>query len=282
MPRQSTLAIATLGQPSVLFRRTRWFYFLYDCAWLALLTAGISTALLLGWTGFDVGWGWHLVPLLALATYGQIIGSGTIHNAAHANWPRPFNRLIGELAGAVVMTRFASWEILHKAHHKYSDVEGRDPHHVIEGGFWRFFRVMMLVNLELNVRAQFLERWGNDAAMVRFDKFRTAVSAVTMVALAAGWYVLLGPVLFFAVFVPAAVMGGIHIGHFNWITHRGNHANGDYHPVNLDHGLYWLGNRVCFGLYYHENHHHNPNLINPRNYVAAEIKELPVDTDLAA
>ena len=37
----------------------------------------------------------------------------------------------------------------------------------------------------------------------------------------------------------------------------------DYKPVNLDHGIYWFLNRVCFGLYFHANHHKNAGLFNP-------------------
>ena len=39
--------------------------------------------------------------------------------------------------------------------------------------------------------------------------------------------------------------------------------DGDYKPVNLDHGLYKFGNRILFGLYMHANHHKRANIFNP-------------------
>ncbi len=248
--------------PSSAFRKTPYFYFLYDGAWVLICVAVMATCTAVGWNGFDVEWGWHVLGLLAVATYAQIIGSGTIHNAAHRNWWRPANRLIGELAGIVVMTRFASWEILHTRHHQFSDDPEKDPHYAIPG-FWRFFFKIMLGNLEPNIRQQYLEVWGDTPKYRTLDRVRSVVSFSTMIVLATAWYYVLGPVLFAGVFAPSAVLGAIHISHFNWITHRGDKQDGDYRPVNLDHGLYWLGNRVCFGLYFHGTHHENPRVFNP-------------------
>ena len=33
--------------------------------------------------------------------------------------------------------------------------------------------------------------------------------------------------------------------------------------INIDTGVYWLGNRLLFGLYMHGNHHKRANLFNP-------------------
>jgi stearoyl-CoA desaturase (delta-9 desaturase) len=53
------------------------------------------------------------------------------------------------------------------------------------------------------------------------------------------------------------------VSHFNWVTHNGESKANDYHPINIDSGLYWLGNRIWFGLYMHKNHHERANIFNP-------------------
>ncbi len=245
-----------------MFRHSPFFYYLYDAVWLVLCGALIAALSSAGWTGFGVTWGFHLLGFLAVAVYLQILSSALIHNASHRNFPLWINRIAGEITGVIVMTRFASWEILHRRHHAFSDDVEKDPHYAIPG-FWRFFAKIMMVNLEKNIRQQFLELWGDTPTNRRLDTLRTLISAVTMIVLAYTWYCVLGPALFFGVFAPSAVAGAIHIGHFNWITHRGDQPDQDYKPVNLDHGIYWFLNRVCFGLYFHANHHKNAGLFNP-------------------
>ncbi len=37
----------------------------------------------------------------------------------------------------------------------------------------------------------------------------------------------------------------------------------DYGPINIDRGLYHIGNRIFFGIYYHDNHHRMVKAFNP-------------------
>ena len=55
----------------------------------------------------------------------------------------------------------------------------------------------------------------------------------------------------------------LHIVHFNWSTHNASSRAKDFHPVNLNHGLYKLGNKLLFGIYMHANHHKRANAFNP-------------------
>ncbi|NJK90247.1 MAG: fatty acid desaturase [Myxococcales bacterium] len=73
----------------------------------------------------------------------------------------------------------------------------------------------------------------------------------------------LGSAGFFFLFLPTAILGGLHVIHFNWCTHNGFSKAEDFRPVNLDHGIYWFGNRIFFGIYYHANHHYRPSAFNP-------------------
>ena len=163
------------------------------------------------------------------------------------------------------MTRYASWEILHRRHHKYSDDAEKDPHPV-DPSFFKFVSETMALGLERNLQEQFLELWGNTPANVRREQIRSAVSFGTMAVLFWAWHTALGSTLFFTVYLPSAALGILHIAHFNWATHDAKNPEGDYKPINLDSGMFWLGNRLCFGLYYHANHHKNAGIFNPMHY----------------
>ena len=82
---------------------------------------------------------------------------------------------------------------------------------------------------------------------MRREQLRSVVSFATMVVLFYAWYTALGGPLFFAVFLPSALTGIVHVAHFNWATHDATNADGEFKPVNLDSGLFWLGNRICTG-----------------------------------
>ena len=51
--------------------------------------------------------------------------------------------------------------------------------------------------------------------------------------------------------------------HFNWSTHNAFSPTRDFKPVNLNHGYYWIGNKLFFGIYMHANHHKRTNVLNP-------------------
>jgi stearoyl-CoA desaturase (delta-9 desaturase) len=70
-------------------------------------------------------------------------------------------------------------------------------------------------------------------------------------------------VLFFCVFVPASVLAGLFVVHFNWSGHNAHTVDGPIAPINLDSGYFWWGNRIFFGIYYHGNHHKMARAFNP-------------------
>ena len=65
-------------------------------------------------------------------------------------------------------------------------------------------------------------------------------------------------------FVTSSLVGFFHLVHFNWSTHNAMSPTHDWHPVNLNHGLFKIGNVLCFGIYWHANHHVRTNLFNPK------------------
>ena len=110
---------------------------------------------------------------------------------------------------------------------------------------------------------QYLELWGDTPEVRRRDAFRSIFSFVTGMGLMAWWFFLLGPIGFFVIYLPSLVAGAVHVSHFNWATHDAQNPDGEFQPVNLDKGFFWLGNRLWFGLYYHKNHHEYAGLFNP-------------------
>jgi stearoyl-CoA desaturase (delta-9 desaturase) len=195
-----------------------------------------------------------------------MFANACIHNCSHGSWPKPVNRLLGELFGMVVLTRYASWEILHRRHHMYSDDPVKDPHPV-ELSYWGFFWRKMILNLEKNLHQQAYELWGETPEVRRRELARSWISVAAGVSLFAFWFVLLGPTLFVGAFLPAMVVGVLHLTHFNWSTHNAPFAKdeSELKPVNLDHGIYWVLNRLLFGAYFHANHHAFATVFNPRH-----------------
>lgn len=282
----SAIAAALTMQPSVRFRHHRAFYVLYDGFYLLLCSALVALMLATGWQGLVTEFHWWYVLLLPLVTHAQILCSVFIHNCSHGNFPKPINRLIGELCGLVVLTRYASWEIIHRRHHKYSDDPERDPHPVTPeaAGYWAF-TWRTIVNVETQLQRQFFELHGDTPENRAFERRRAWTSYMTNVVLIACWYLFLGPIGFFVLFVPASVIGFLHLNHFNWSTHNAAKPQEGFHPVNLDQGFFWLGNRIWFGIYYHGYHHQQANLFNPMHFEAhqrakaARLGKHPVEAD---
>lgn len=271
----SALVATLTSLPYTQFRRSRYFYLYYDAFFLLACLALLATMRATGYVAAVQSWDWRLLVLLPLACHVQILCSVYIHNCTHGNFPRSVNRLIGEICGVVVLTRFASWEIIHQRHHKYPDDPTDDPHPLTAetAGYWPYL-VRTVVGVEEQLQKLFYERFGDTPENRRFQRLRAVVSFGTMVVLALTWHQALGPVLFWMLFVPAAVVGFFHLIHFNWSTHNPYSPEGDYRPVNLNNGYYRIGNWLWHGIYWHGNHHEKSGLFNPSKMPAD--KALPV------
>jgi len=257
----SAIVTTLTSLPFTQLRRNRYFYLWYDgffavaCALLlALMAATHHRPLVERWDS-------RLLLLLPLVCHAQILCSVFIHNCTHNNFPRPVNRLIGELCGVVVLTRFASWEVIHQRHHRYSDHLENDPHPVV-ASYW-LFMIKTVLGVERQLQKIYFELYGDTPANKRYEQLRAYVSYATNLLLIATWYVFLGPLAFFALFVPASILGFLHLVHFNWSTHNAASRSLDFHPVNLNHGYYRVGNLLWHGIYMHGNHHKRANLFNP-------------------
>lgn len=271
-----TATLTTL--PFTQLRRNRYFYLYYDgfygvlCLALIALMYASGHAGLIGEGGLLASaWDPRFWLILPLACYAQILCSVFIHNATHGNFPRPINRLAGELCGVVVLTRFASWEVIHQRHHRYSDDTDKDPHPVVSS-YWRFL-FKTIVGVERQLQRIYFELYGDTPENRRYEQHRAYVSYAVNLLLIYTWYLFLGPIAFFAFFVPSALVGFFHLVHFNWSTHNAFSPTLDFRPVNLNHGFYWIGNHLFFGIYMHANHHKRAGLFNP-----AKMKDsLPIE-----
>jgi stearoyl-CoA desaturase (delta-9 desaturase) len=258
-----TAIVSTLTSlPFTQFRKNRYFYLWYDGFYAVFCVALITAMHVGGYEPFIQSWDNRFWLILPLACYAQILCSVFIHNCTHNSFPRPINRLVGELCGVVVLTRFASWEVIHQRHHRFSDNTDNDPHPVVPS-YWAFL-LKTVVGVERQLQRIYFEVHGGDTPENRrYEKYRAYASYTTNLLLIYTWFMFLGPIAFGFFFVISAIVGFLHLVHFNWSTHNAFSAEKDFRPVNLNHGLYKLGNFLCFGIYMHANHHKRTNIFNP-------------------
>lgn len=257
-----------VSQPFTQFKKDPRFYFKYDAFW-ALACLALSVAMLA--TGHRSFFGPFAVKQLAWfpAVLFVVIQSHVyVHNATHGSLPRLFNRVLGEVLGLIIVVRYASWDIVHMRHHKYSDDLARDPHPAFPSYLLSFWKSVATVEQQL--MAQYYETWGDTPENRASERRRAYVSYGANIFLLAAWHIALGPGLFWLVFVPANILGAMFIGHFNWSTHNGERGK-NFRPVNLNSGYYWLGNKIFCGIYFHANHHQRPSLMNPMNWDEAKL-----------
>ncbi len=265
------------------FKKDRRFYLRYDACYflLSVVAAGALLALHVRPLDSLVEWKpWHFVLGYPPLVYFFICCHLWIHNATHGNFPRAVNRIVGEILGVLVFVRYASWDIVHMRHHRFSDDGAKDPHPTYPS-YWRSF-FSSIVYVEKQLQQQYCDVWGDTEENRRYEAFRSKVSYGTNIVLALALYLLLGPIGFFALYFPANVIAAAFVGHFNWSTHNGM-AGRDFRPVNLNHGYFWLGNKLFTGIYFHANHHKRPHLFNPARWDAKfGPQEEPVDEPSSA
>lgn len=273
--------------PFTQLRKNRFFYFYYDGFYALICVAALALMLssghrgLFGEGGLLGAWSYTYLLALPLVCYAQILCSVFVHVCTHGSFPKPYNRIIGELCGVVILTRFASWEVLHQKHHRNSDSLDKDPHPV-GPSYWAFCW-HHVANLEKHLHEAVFEVHGDTPENRRLESIRSVVSFATGALLITTWFVALGWIAFLAFFLPASIIGFFHLVHFNWSTHDAKSPSQNYRPVNLNHGLFSLGNKLFFGIYMHANHHRWANVLNPAKVKnSLPIEPAPTREDLAA
>lgn len=266
-----TVADSLTSHPIRQFKRSRRFYAVYDGLYLIASTLLIIAMLATGRHGVMNGPAWFWVPVFGAMLYGCIWAHLVIHNCTHGSLPKAINRLVGEVLGVLVVVRFASWDIIHMRHHRYSDDRTKDPH----PNFMCFWKTAhnTVMSVERQLFQEYFDTWGETAENRARERRRAYVSYGANVLVVAAWALLLGPWFFVLVFAPANLIAGLFVIHFNWSTHNGERGQTDeeFRPVNLNHGYYWLGNKLFAGIYMHANHHTRPALFNPSTWDEAEL-----------
>jgi fatty acid desaturase len=269
--------------PFTQLKRNRLFYFWYDLFYACVCATLLLAMQLGGFHPLSSSWDWRLVLLFPLVCHAQILCSVYIHNSTHHSFPRILNRIVGELCGLVVISRFASWEVIHRRHHRFSDDVEKDPHPV-EPSYWRYV-VHTIVGVERQLQRIFFELHGDTPENRRYEKRRAYMSYATSILLILTWFRFLGAPAFVLLFFPASIVGVLHLVHFNWCTHDAASETKNYRPVNLNAGFYRVGNLLWHGIYMHANHHRKPGLFNPTHMdetvvaVTAKAVSRPIDDD---
>lgn len=247
--------------PFTQLRRNRYFYLYYDGFYAALCLTLLAAMHVAHHLPLIAAWDSRYLLLLPFLCHAQILCSVYIHNCTHNNFPRAVNRLVGELCGIVVLTRFASWEVIHQRHHRYTDDVEKDPHPVVSG-YWTFL-VKTIVGVEKQLQRIYFDLYGDTPENQRYERVRAYVSYATNILLVLTWYTFLGPIAFFAFFVPSSIVGFLHLVHFNWSTHDAFSPAKNFRPININTGFYRIGNVLWHGIYMHANHHQRANMFNP-------------------
>lgn len=256
--------------PIAQFRRNPNFYLLYDGFWFVVCAVAMLTFWRTGFTSLIGGPSWWFLPVFPVLLFGLIWAHLIIHNCTHGSLPKAINRTLGEVLGLIVIVRFASWDVVHMRHHKYSDDRVKDPHPNYPSFWTTVFKT--IVSVEQQLFQQYYDVWGDTPENHARESRRAKMSYGTNLVLLATWAWVLGPAFFLLVFVPCNLLAGLFVIHFNWSTHNGEAAKSteDMRPVNLTGWHYQLGNKLFAGIYAHALHHDRPGIFNPARALAVE------------
>jgi stearoyl-CoA desaturase (delta-9 desaturase) len=262
--------------PYAQFKRDPHYYVKHDTVFAVLAVVGIASLHAIGYVPPATRFSLSHFAVFPIVLYLTILAHAFTHCASHGAWGRStagkvLNRVVGEICGAWVLTKFASWEIVHRRHHRHSDDASRDPHPA-ERGYWSYAKNTLL-NVEKQLQQEYFEVHGDTPERRRYERFRSVYSFVSGVLLALFWERLVGLPLFVELVAPAWVLAGLFVIHFNWVGHNAHTKDGPIEPVDLDHGWFWIGNRMFFGIYFHGSHHRMSAVFNPMHVKARVVRE---------
>ncbi len=275
-----SLASMLTAHPAAQYRKNPNFYRQYDGFYLLLFSTVLVTFAVTGFRPLIGGPDWWYLPALPALAYGVIWCHLMVHNATHGNFPKAINRIVGEILGVLVVVRFASWDITHTRHHRYSDDREKDPHPNYPS-FWKTVSAS-IVSIEKVLIGQYYENFGDTPENHAREKRRAWISYGSNLVLIACWLWVMGPWFTVLVWLPAEAVGGLFILHFNWVTHNGPHATSedDMKPVNLKGFWPTVGNVLFCGIYAHKTHHDYQRLFHPALALwLGRVKEHPEEVE---
>lgn len=204
---------------------------------------------------------------LFLLPFGLIIGVQVpviIHNCVHGNFRiKWLNILAGEIAGVYVLLGLAAFELNHRMHHVHSDSD-MDPHNPHDKNFFKFFFANNFGGTE-PVLKKYLKFHGDTRTNRNIFAATAFMHFLAVPVRALIWFYLLGPSLFLFFFIPSYLFHMFVFAHINFYTHE-TFEDGHAEVYNLNNNLYYrFVNYFGNGVYYHKNHHINPNFYNPQS-----------------
>lgn len=228
----------------------------------ALVLSGIAYALHFRFTGFHL----NLSPLyLALLPFAIIAGIKIpvlMHNCMHANLKGHLaNEICGELSGFFALMSLSILRINHTFHHAYADTED-DPHDPAHKSFLKYLFVSQLTGAKI-IENKYLQYHGRSLSSRMIFKLNIFLHYSSHFIRLWIWFLVLGPEVFTAFYIPAFTVYSLAFAHVNYITHTRD-KQGNTIIVNKNENLYYkFVNFIGSGVYFHKNHHQHPKLINP-------------------
>lgn len=202
----------------------------------------------------------YAIPVAVLITFPL---TAMIHNPSHDSVrPRWLNRPVGELVGLFHMIGFPDWKIIHIFHHQHSDHPEFDPHPPGQKTYLQFVLSMRKMAAAAFI-LHYCRIFGQSEDSARRLKWFSLASRADMLMRATFWYFVLGAQLFTYLFLTSISFKMLHYAWFNYATHR--FIDGEYRTQNFNHWGYKFINAIAWGLYYHDNHHSQPSLFNPKH-----------------
>jgi fatty acid desaturase len=205
-------------------------------------------------------------PLIAF--YGAGLSLIFIHNASHRTFPSSWiNTICGELAGLHQLYGVVGWKTAHMLHHAYPDDPERDPHPPGHMSFSQYF-FGMRKNFGPVLDRYFVQCWGESKKYLLFWRANNYLGLFGIFLRLLFWYLLLGPTLFFLLYVPSYFFFHLIGVVLNYYTHIPSpKADGTFEILNLNNTFFYkFMNFLFFGLFFHKNHHLKPGLFNPSRY----------------
>ncbi|MEC7278314.1 MAG: fatty acid desaturase [Bdellovibrionota bacterium] len=183
-----------------------------------------------------------------------------MHNAAHENL-KEGNIIIGELSALVTLISFGIVCINHKFHHAFADTD-KDPHRP-EGKSFGTYVLTCLHSGVAIIRRGYYKYHGESFTNRMLYQFCVVMHFSLIPLKLMAWHSILGTTFFALFYLPSFLSFIFTFAHVNYITHSVD-ERGKSVVSNMNSNIwYQFVNFLADGIYFHKNHHINPNLYNP-------------------
>jgi fatty acid desaturase len=204
-------------------------------------------------------------PILWLvAPFAALLGiklPTLMHNAVHSNF-KGLNFLIGEMTSQFILISFGVVCINHTFHHSKPDSD-EDPHAPMQKGFLIYLLTCLHSGVGV-IKKRFLKYHGDTSKNRGIFNLNIGLHFIGIPLRLVAFYMILGPALMLTLYLPALVAFTFTFAHVNYITHQDD-SEGNPLILNKNSNLwYQFVNLIADGIYFHKNHHKNPNLYNPK------------------